>query len=65
MTEQKKIQRGLAQKGRQAYQEAKSSSNAFILIGNSIYRVSSDGSKEVVQSLPTTRVKAKQKKYTL
>lgn len=57
MTEIKKIQRGLAQDGRQAYQEAKSNNNAFILIGNSIYRIGADGSREMV--------KAKKKTYTI
>ena len=65
MTEIKKIQRGLAQDGRQAYQEAKSNNNAFILIGNSIYRIGADGSREMVKTLPSTKVKAKKKKYTI
>lgn len=64
MSELKRIRLGLARKGRDAYKEAKSQDNAFIVIGNKILRVSADGSKEVVSLLPVTRVKAKQKKYT-
>lgn len=65
MTEIQKIQRALAEDGRQAYQEAKSNNNAFILIGNSIYRINADGSREKIETLPQTKVRVKRKKYAI
>lgn len=65
MTEIKRIQKGLARKGRSAYNHAKKNSYAFITVGNSIYRMSADGSKEKVYNLTTTRVKAKCKEFTI
>ena len=66
MTEAKKISIGLNKKGRVAYNRAKESDSAYIVVGNNICRMSSDGSKEVVSTLSSsTRVKAKQKKYVL
>jgi len=65
MTEVKRIQERLARNGRVAYKVAKSSDNAFIVMGNSIYRMSADGSKDKVEVLSTTRVKMKQKKFVI
>lgn len=65
MTETEKINKRLAQHGRTAYKKAKSQDNAFIVIGNSIYRMSADGEKRKVEDLPTTRVKAKLKKFEI
>jgi hypothetical protein len=65
MTEIKRIQKGLAREGRSAYNKAKKSSTAFIAVGNSIYRMSADGSREKVSNLASTRVKAKCKKFAL
>jgi len=65
MTEIKRIQKGLAREGRSAYNNAKKNSNAFIAMGNSIYRMSADGSREKVSNLPSTRVKAKCKKFVI
>lgn len=65
MTEIQKIQRALAEDGRQAYQEAKSNNNAYILIGNSIYRINADGSREKIKTLPQTKVRVKKKQYTI
>lgn len=65
MTEARRINKRLAQDGRTAYKNAKSNGNAFIVIGNSIYRIASDGSKCKVEDLSTTRVKVKQKKFEI
>ena len=65
MTEVKRIQKRLARNGRVAYKAAKSSDSAFIVMGNSIYRMSADGSKDKVEVLASTRVKTKQKKFVI
>lgn len=65
MTEADRINKRLARTGRTAYKNAKSKDNAFIVIGNSIYRMSADGTKCKVEDLQTTRVKAKQKKFEI
>lgn len=65
MTEVKRIQKGIAREGRTAYNNAKKNSNAFITLGNSIYRMSADGSREKVSSITSTRVKVKCKKFAL
>jgi hypothetical protein len=66
MTEKKKIQKGLATHGRNAYQAAKNNSYAFIAIGNSIYQVSADGSRRKVDSLAgKSRVKVSKKKFSI
>ena len=65
MTEKKRIKLKLESDGRNAYNKAKSGDNAFILMGNSIYRMSADGSKEKIVVLTSTKVKAKQKKFTI
>ena len=65
MTEVKRIQKRLARNGRVAYKEAKTNDNAFIIVGNSIYRMSADGSRDKVEVLSTTRVKTKQKKFVI
>ena len=53
------------ERGRSAYNKAKKCSTAFIAVGNSIYRMSADGSREKVSNLASTRVKAKCKKFAL
>ncbi len=65
MTELKKIQVVLTKNGRKAYQKAKNENSAYITIGNSIFRVLADGSREKVETLSQTRVKTKQKKFVL
>lgn len=65
MTETDRINKRLARNGRIAYKEAKSNDKAFIVIGNSIYRMSADGTKCKVADLSTTRVKVKQKKFEI
>lgn len=65
MTEIKRIRRGLAREGRSAYNLAKRNSYAFIAVGNSIYRMSADGSREKVCNLKATKVKAKCKEFTI
>ena len=65
MTEIKKIQKGLAREGRTAYKKAKENSFAFIAVGNSIYRMASDGTREKISDLSSIRVKAKRKKFVI
>ncbi len=65
MTEIKRIQEGLAREGRSAYNHAKKNSHAFIAVGNSIYRMSADGSREKIGDISSTRVKARCKKFTI
>ena len=66
MTEKKRIQKGLASHGRNAYQAAKNNSYAFIAIGNSIYQVSADGSRQKVDTLAgKSRVKVSKKKFSI
>ena len=65
MTEVKKIQEELARKGRVAYDRAKSDNNAYIVIGNAIYRMYSDGRRELIQSIPSIKAKAGKKKIIL
>lgn len=65
MTEAERINKKLARDGRVAYENAKSEDKAFIVIGNSIYRMLADGTRYKVKDLPTTRVKAKQKKFEI
>lgn len=57
MTETKKIQVELARKGRVAYDRAKRDNNAYIVRGNAIYRIFSDGSRELVQLIPSIKAK--------
>ena len=65
MTEVKKIKKSLAREGRSAYKRAKVNDNAYIVVGNSIYRVLADGSRKKVKELSMTHVKAKQKQYMM
>ena len=65
MTEKKRIQSKLEKKGRVAYNVAKSKNKAFIVMGNSIYRMLADGSKEKVEKIPSTRVKVRQKRIVI
>ena len=65
MTEIKKIQAELARKGRIAYNRAKSENNAYIVIGNAIYRMYSDGRRELVMQIPSIKAKAYTKKIIL
>ena len=65
MTEAKRIKTRLEQKGRVAYRTAKRNDNAYIVMGNSIYRMSADGERHKVEELSTTRVKAKQKRFVI
>lgn len=65
MTEVKIIQTALARKGRTAYNRAKSDNNAYVVRGNAIYRIYSDGSKELVQTIPSIKAKALVKKIIL
>jgi hypothetical protein len=64
MTEVKRIQKALSREGRTAYNRAKENSSAFIAVGNSIYRMSADGTKEKISDISSTRVKAKCKNFS-
>ncbi|MBR4114711.1 MAG: hypothetical protein IKK40_01680 [Bacteroidales bacterium] len=65
MTEMQKIKKSLAREGRSAYKQAKIKDNAYIVVGNNIYRVLADGSRKKVKELSKTRVKAHQKQYVI
>lgn len=65
MTETEIINKRLAQHGRTAYEKAKSQDNAFIVIGNGIYRMLAGGDRYRVEELTTTRVKAKLKRFEI
>jgi hypothetical protein len=65
MTEVKRIQKALSREGRTAYNRAKENSSAFIAVGNSIYRMSADGTKEKISDISSTRVKAKCKNFSI
>lgn len=65
MTEVKRIKQGLAREGRSAYNKAKKNSYAFIAVGNSIYRILADGTREKINELESTRVKAKCKEFEI
>ena len=65
MTELRKIQLVLARNGRVAYNRAKRDNNAYVVRGNAIYRIYSDGRKELVQTIPSIKAKALVKKIVL
>lgn len=65
MTEVKRIQKALSREGRTAYNRAKENSYAFIAVGNSIYRMLADGTKEKISDISSTRVKAKCKNFSI
>lgn len=65
MTELRKIQLVLARKGRVAYNRAKRDDNAYVVRGNAIYRIYSDGRKELIQPIPSIKAKALVKKIVL
>lgn len=59
MTELKLIKASLAKDGKKAYLSRKSQSGAYILRGNSIVRVTQNGSIEVIKRIPQVRVRVK------
>lgn len=65
MTEYNKIKKELARKGRTAYNRAKSDDNAYIVIGNAIYRMFSDGRRELIQTIPSIKARVVDKKIKL
>ena len=65
MSELEKIQRSLSRDGRKAYRKAKKNDNAYILYGNSICRVGANGKRDVVFSLPKTKVLVKKKQFEI
>ena len=60
MTEVERIKERLAKEGNRAYENAKNNSGAYVMRGNSIVRVSSDGSIVVVKRTSQTKVKVKE-----
>ena len=60
MTEVERIKERLAKEGNRAYESAKNNSGAYVMRGNSIVRVSSDGSIVVVKRISQTKVKVKE-----
>lgn len=65
MSELKKIQVSLAKDGRKAYFFAKKNNNAYVLSGNRICKVNSDGHKEYLFELPKTKVLIRDKKFAI
>ena len=59
MTEFKAIKQELARNGDRAYNKAKSTSGAYIMRGNSIVHVTSDGSIQVIKRSSQVRVRIK------
>ena len=59
MTEVRRIKEKLAKEGNRAYENAKNNSGAYVMRGNSIVRVNSDGSFVVVKRTNQTKVKVK------
>jgi len=59
MTEVKKIKNSLAKDGNKAFVSRKNQSGAYVMRGNSIVRVTPDGSIEVVKKISRSRVKVK------
>lgn len=59
MTEVKLIKKSLAKNGHKAFEEVKGRSGAYVMRGNSIVRVSSDGSIVVVKRTKSVKVKIK------
>lgn len=59
MTEVMKIKHVLAKDGSKAYENGKSKSCAYIMHGNSIVRVLSDGSRELVNRTSSSKVKVR------
>ena len=60
MTEFNIIKRELARNGNRAFNKAKSTSGAYIMRGNSIVHVTSDGSIQVVKRTNQVRVRIKE-----
>lgn len=60
MSETKKIKQILAKDGSKAYKDVKSQSGAYVMRGNSIVRVTSDGSISVVKRTKQSKVRIKE-----
>lgn len=60
MTEVKKIKNSLAKEGNRAFENGKNSSGAYVMRGNSIVKVTSNGSIEVVERTSQAKVKVKE-----
>ena len=59
MTEVKKIKQELARNGDIAYEKAKNSTGAYVMRGNSIVKVTADGSIHVEKKLGQVKVRIK------
>lgn len=60
MTEVSKIKNSLAKEGSKAYESGKNNSGAYVMRGNSIVKVTSNGSIEVVQRTSQAKVRVKE-----
>ena len=60
MTEVKKIKNSLAKEGNRAFENGKNNSGAYVMRGNSIVKVTSNGSIEVVERTSQAKVKVKE-----
>lgn len=65
MSEAERINRRLEKYGKMAYERAKSMDMAFVVIGNGIYRISSDDTRYKVRDLPITWMKVRQKRFEI
>lgn len=64
-SEVKKIQAALKKKGRLAFNRAKENNNAYIVIDDAIYRVYSDGRRELIQRIGQTEVRTDKKEIQI
>lgn len=59
MTEVKRIKQSLAKKGHKAFESCKNNTGAYVMRGNSIVRITSDGSISVIKRTQPVSVKIK------
>lgn len=59
MTEVKRIKQELARNGDKAYEKAKSTTGAYVMRGNSIVKVTADGSIQVIKRVGQVKVRIK------
>ena len=59
MTEANRLRKAIARDNRSAYRAAKAAGSAYIINGNTIYRVYADGSRTAIAKTSSVMVKAK------
>lgn len=60
MTEVNKIKSSIAKEGNKAFESGKNNTGAYVMRGNAIVRVTSNGSIEVVQRTAQAKVRIKE-----